>query len=138
MLALFKLFGITLTAGGIAGFIISMGVAVDANVLIFERIKEEVKNGRTIGDAIKTGYSRAWFAIRDSNFSGIITAIILFAFGTSIIKGFALTFGLGVLISMFSAISISRIFLYSLGINHANWLTSFLFGSGFSSAKSKK
>jgi preprotein translocase subunit SecD len=136
MLALFKLFGITLTAGGIAGFIISMGVAVDANVLIFERIKEEVKNGRTIGDATRTGFARAWLAIRDSNLSGIITALILFIFGTSIIKGFALTFGLGVLISMFSAITITRIFLYSLNITRTNGLTSFLFGSGFSSAKS--
>lgn len=138
MLALFKLFGITLTAGGIAGFIISIGVAVDANVLVFERIKEEVRNGRTVGDGIRTGFSRAWFAIRDSNFSGVITAIILFAFGTSIIKGFALTFGMGILVSMFSAITISRIFLYSLGVNKSSRLVAFLFGSGLSSAKAKQ
>ncbi len=137
MLALFKVFNVTLTAGGIAGFIISIGVAVDANVLIFERIKEEIRNNRTIGDAIKTGFSRAWLAIRDSNVSSIITAVILFWFGTSLIKGFALIFGMGVLVSMFSAITISRIFLYALNVNKNTKLTAFLFGSGFSSAKPK-
>ncbi|MCU0660033.1 MAG: protein translocase subunit SecD [Candidatus Pacebacteria bacterium] len=137
-LSLFKLFGVTLTAGGIAGFIISIGVAVDANVLVFERIKEEIRNGRTVSDGIRTGFSRTWFAIRDSNFSGIITALILFAFGTSIIKGFALTFGLGILVSMFTAITISRIFMLSLGMDKSNRLIAFLFGSGLSSAKAKK
>lgn len=137
MLAIFKVFGVTLTAGGIAGFIISIGVAVDANVLIFERLKEEARAGRTVGDATRTGFARAWLAIRDSNVSGIITALILFTFGTSLIKGFALTFGIGVLVSMFSAITISRIFLYALNINKTTALTGFLFGSGFSSAKPK-
>ncbi len=135
MLAIFKVFGVTLTAGGIAGFIISIGVAVDANVLIFERLKEEARNGRTVGDATRTGFARAWLAIRDSNISGIITAVILFTFGTSLIKGFALTFGIGVLVSMFSAITISRIFLYALNINRTTGLTSFLFGSGLSNAQ---
>lgn len=128
MLALFKLFGVTLTAGGIAGFIISIGIAVDANVLIFERIKEEIMHGRTVGDATRTGFARAWLAIRDSNFSGIITSIILFTFGTPLIKGFALTLGLGILMSMFSAIGISRAFLYALSINKTNRFTAFLFG----------
>ena len=90
ILSLFKLLPVTLTAAGIAGFIISIGIAVDANVLIFERVKEELRSGRTISDAVATGFSRAWFSIRDSNISSIITAIILFWFGTSLIKGFAL------------------------------------------------
>lgn len=137
MLALFKLIPVTLTAAGIAGFIISIGMAVDANVLIFERIKEEIRGGRTIADAVQTGFARAWTSIRDSNTSSIITAIILFWFGTSLIQGFALTFGLGVVISMLSAIAISRVFLKALGINRTTGFTSFLFGSGFSSARSK-
>ncbi len=131
MLALFKLIPVTLTAAGIAGFIISIGIAVDANVLIFERIKEEIKNGRNVSEAIKNGFSRAWFSIRDSNTSSIITAIILFWFGTSLIKGFALTFLIGVIVSMVSAISISRIFLFALNITKTTNFTKFLFGSGF-------
>jgi len=137
MLALFKLIPVTLTAAGIAGFIISIGMAVDANVLIFERIKEEIRNGRTVTDAMHTGFKRAWTSIRDSNTSSMITAAILFWFGTSLIQGFALTFGIGVLVSMLSAITISRLFLYALGIKKTNRLTGFLFGSGFSSARAK-
>ncbi len=137
MLALFKLIPVTLTAAGIAGFIISIGMAVDANVLIFERIKEELRGGRTVTDALHVGFSRAWTSIRDSNTSSIITALILFWFGTSLIQGFALTFGIGVLVSMLSAITISRLFIFALGIKHTNRATSFLFGSGFSSARAK-
>ncbi len=132
VLALFKLIPVTLTAAGIAGFIISIGMAVDANVLIFERIKEEIKAGRTIGDAIHTGFSRAWFSIRDSNTSSIITAVILFGFGTSLIKGFAITFGIGVLVSLLSAITISRLFLYTLDVKKDSKFMKFLFSSGFS------
>ncbi len=132
VLTLYKLIPVTLTAAGIAGFIISIGMAVDANVLIFERIKEEVRNGRSITDGIHAGFDRAWTSIRDSNTSSFITACILFWFGSSLIKGFALTFGLGVIISMFSAITITRLFLYSLGIARSNKLTKFLFSSGFS------
>lgn len=135
MLALFKLIPVTISAAGIAGFIISIGIAVDANVLIFERIKEEIKSGRGVADAMKAGFSRAWLSIRDSNTSSFITACILFWFGTSLIKGFALTFGIGVLVSMLSAITISRIFLFALGIQKTNRLSAFLFGSGFTSAK---
>jgi protein-export membrane protein SecD len=136
MLSLFKLVPVTLTAAGIAGFIISIGIAVDANVLIFERIKEELRSGAdNIPDSIHHGFKRAWLSVRDSNISSIITAIILFWFGTSLIKGFALVFLIGVLISMISAISITRIFLYTLNIKKKNKLTSFLFGSGFSNAK---
>jgi protein-export membrane protein SecD len=133
MLALFKLIPVTLTAAGIAGFIISMGIAVDANVLTFERIKEELREGRTIADAVKLGFSRAWSSIRDSNTSSIITAIILFWFGTSLIKGFALTLGLGVLVSMVSAITISRIFISTLAFMKENKVTRFLFSSGITS-----
>jgi len=136
MLAIFKIVPVTLTAAGIAGFIISMGIAVDANVLIFERIKEELRSGNTIIDAIRNGFKRAWLSVRDSNLSSIITAVILYWFGTTLIKGFALVFLIGVLVSMISAISITRLFLYSLNIKKTNKLTNFLFGSGFTSAKS--
>ena len=114
ILALFKLMPVTLTAAGIAGFIISIGIAVDANVLIFERVKEEMRSGKTIKESISSGFSRAWFSIRDSNISNFITAVILFWFGTSLIQGFAFTLGMGVIVSMFSAIVITRIFLGAL------------------------
>ncbi len=136
ILALFKLIPVVLTAAGIAGFIISIGIAVDANVLIFERIKEELRSGRTIHESIRNGFSRAWFSIRDSNISSIITAIILYWFGTPLIQGFALTFLIGVIVSMFSAIIITRLFLYALNIKKMNKITNFLFGSGFSSVNS--
>ncbi len=137
VLSLFKLIPVTLTAAGIAGFIISMGIAVDANVLIFERIKEELRAGRTIADAVSTGFSRAWSSIRDSNTSSIITAIILFWFGTSLIKGFALTLGMGVLVSMFSAITITKIFLGALSFIKENRFSRFMFSSGLSNGKVK-
>src|SRR3989344_5353272 len=130
MLSLFKLVPVTLTAAGIAGFIISIGIAVDANVLIFERIKEELCSGRSVTDAISAGFSRAWFSIRDSNISNFITALILFWFGTSLIKGFALTLGMGVLVSMFSAITITRIFLSTLIFIGEGKVARFLFSSG--------
>jgi len=134
MLAIFKLLPVTLTAAGIAGFIISIGIAVDANVLIFERIKEELRAGSGISDAIHHGFRRAWLSVRDSNTSSIITAFILFWFGTTLIQGFALVFLIGVLVSMISAISITRLFLYTLNITKRNKFTNFLFGSGLSSA----
>lgn len=129
-LALFNIVPVTLTAAGIAAFILSIGMAVDANVLIFARMKEEVAKGKALDLAIHDGFSRAWLSIRDSNISSIITAIILFWFGTSIIKGFALVFGLGVLISMLTALTISRTFLLALGLKGENRFTRFLFGSG--------
>ena len=138
ILALFKLIPVTLTAAGIAGFIISIGMAVDANVLIFERIKEEVRrNKEDIGTAVRQGFARAWFAIRDSNASSFITACILYVFGTSLIKGFALTFGLGVLVALLSAITITRVFLFALNVKKTTKFTAFLFGSGFSNARAK-
>lgn len=130
MLALFKLIPVTLTAAGIAAFILSIGMAVDANILIFERTKEELANGKNTKDAIAEGFGRAWPSIRDSNISSMITAIILFWFGTSLIKGFALVFGLGVLVSMLTAITVSRTFLLALGVEAKGGLTRFLFGSG--------
>jgi len=131
MLAIFKLVPVTLTAAGIAGFILSIGIAVDANVLIFERFKEEIKRGRGVPDAMKEGFSRAWLSIRDSNLSSIISAVILFWFGTSLIKGFALTFALGVVISMFTAITVTRTLLLAMGITKESRTVKFLFGSAF-------
>lgn len=130
MLALFKLVPVTLTAAGIAGFIISIGIAVDANVLIFERIKEELRAGRSVTEATSMGFSRAWHAIRDSNSSNIITAVILFWFGTSLIKGFALTLGMGVVVSLFSAITVTRIFLRVVNFGGNGKVVRFLFSSG--------
>jgi len=135
MLAIFKTLPVILTAAGIAGFIISIGIAVDANVLIFERIKEELRKGDSVSDSIHHGFKRAWLSVRDSNISSIITAIILYWFGTTLIKGFALVFLIGVLVSMISAISITRLFLYTLNIKKTSGFTNFLFGSGLSSAK---
>jgi protein-export membrane protein SecD len=130
VLALFKLIPVTLTAAGVAGFVLSIGMAVDANVLIFERMKEELRGGRSITDAIKEGFSRAWLSIRDGNLSSIITAIILFWFGTSLVEGFALTFGIGIVVSMFSAIVITRTFLLAIAGNGNKGITKFLFGGG--------
>lgn len=132
VLSLFKLIPVTLTTAGIAGFIISMGVAVDANVLIFERIKEEMHKGRNISDAISSGFSRAWLSIRDSNISTLLTATILFWFGSSLIQGFALTLGIGVLVSMFSAMVFNKVLLYLFGgFMKDTKISRFLFSSGF-------
>ena len=114
--ALFKLIPVTLTLPGIAGFVLSVGMAVDANVLIFERMKEELRGGRNLRSAIDTGFARAWPSIRDSNASTLITCVILFWFGSnfgaSIVKGFALTLAIGVLVSLFTAITVTRTFLH--------------------------
>jgi preprotein translocase subunit SecD len=113
--AIFKLLGVTLTLAGIAGFILSIGMAVDANVLIFERIKEELRAGRFLASAIDIGWKRAWLSIRDSNIATCITCVVLYVFGSnfgaSIILGFATTLLLGVLVSMFTAIVVTRTFL---------------------------
>jgi len=113
--ALFKLIPVTLTLAGIAGLILSVGMAVDANILIFERMKEELRGGRPLHNAIEEGFRRAWPSIRDSNFSTLITCAILFwfgsLFGASIVKGFALTLAIGVVLSMFTAIVVTHTFL---------------------------
>ena len=135
-LAIFKLIPVTLTAAGIAGFILSLGMAVDANILIFERMKEELRKGRVLSDAIQEGFHRAWSSIRDSNTSSIITAVILYYFAaTPMIKGFALVFFIGVVTSMFTAITASRTLLKALGVSGSGKVSRFLFGSGLLNAK---
>ena len=104
-------FPIVLTLAGIAGFILSIGMAVDANILIFERWKEEMREGATLESGLESGYKRAWNSIRDSNISTLITCVILYNFGQPIIKGFAVTLAIGVLVSMFTAITVSHTFL---------------------------
>lgn len=132
MLTLFKFIPVTLTSAGIAGFIISLGMAVDANILIFERMREEMHHGKTIHEAIILGFDRAWNAIRDGNISSLISATVLFFFGTTLIKGFAVTFGLGVLISMIVVVLVTRVFLFSLSGMQDGRIKRFLFSSGIS------
>jgi len=108
---LFELIPVTLTLAGIAGFILSLGIAVDANVLIFERLKEELQHQQPLDKSIQIAFQRAWSAIRDSNISSLITTGILFWFGTSVIKGFALTLSIGIIVSMFTAIVVTRTLL---------------------------
>jgi len=116
VLAIFKAssltpYGVTLTLSGIAGFILSIGMAVDANILIFERMKEELRAGKTRKIAMELGFSRAWTSIRDSNISTLITSAVLYRFGTGTVRGFALVLALGVLVSMFSAIVVTKTLL---------------------------
>jgi preprotein translocase subunit SecD len=129
VLAMFKIIPVTMTLAGVAGFILSIGMAVDANVLIFERVKEELRAGKTLGSAIDSGFNRAWTSIRDSNISTMITTVILYwfgqHFGTSIITGFATTLFIGVAVSMFTAIVVTRTFLrilVSTGKFRSLWL----------------
>jgi protein-export membrane protein SecD len=119
VMALFKIFNVTLTMAGITGFILSIGMAVDANILIFERMKEELKFGRDLPKAVEEGFKRAWTSIRDSNISSLITCGILFWFGSSIVRGFAFTLAIGVVVSMFSAIIVSKqLLLLTIGWKH--------------------
>lgn len=130
--ALFKLIPVTLTLPGLAGFLFSVGTAVDANILIFERLKEELRQGKRLGSAIRAGFGRAWTSIRDSNLSTLITCVILYWFGSnfgaSMVKGFAVTLFLGVLVSMFTAITVTRTvirLMYGLGgedLRDSKWL----------------
>jgi preprotein translocase subunit SecD len=129
-LALFKFIPVVLTLPGIAGFILSIGMAVDANILIFERLKEELRAGRNLRQAIDLGWSRAWPSIRDSNTSSLITCLILYifgsSFGASIVKGFSVTLALGIAVSLFTAIIVTRTFLHTLLDNvkladHPRW-----------------
>ena len=113
-LALFKLLGITLTLAGIGGFILSIGMAVDANILIFARMREELKSGKGMSASIEEGFRRAWPSIRDSNINSLIVCGILFTFATSFIKGFAVALSLGIVVSLFSAIFITRILLIAI------------------------
>ena len=129
-LALFKMIPVVLTLPGIAGFILSIGMAVDANILIFERLKEELRAGKTLRQAIDLGWQRAWPSIRDSNSSTLITCLILYifgnSFGASMVKGFSLTLALGVIVSLFTAIIVTRTYLHTLmdnikSVDHPRW-----------------
>jgi protein-export membrane protein SecD len=131
MLAVIKVIPVTLTASGIAGLIITIGMAVDANVLIFERTKEELRGGKTPREAVHIGFSRAWPAIRDGHLTMIISGVILFWLGTSIVQGFALVFVLGVLASFISAVSLSRVFMLAIVPEEGSGVWKFLLGSGF-------
>jgi protein-export membrane protein SecD len=111
VLSVFKLIPVTLTLAGIGGFVLSIGLAVDANILIFARMREEIKSGKGLSQAIDEGFKRAWPSIKDSNFNSLIVCAILFFVATSFIKGFALTLAIGILFSMFSAFFVTRIFL---------------------------
>jgi len=114
VLALFKLIPVTLTLAGIGGFILSIGMAVDANILIFARMREELKSGKGVSASVEEGFSRAWPSIRDSNINSLIVCAILFTFATSFIKGFALSLSLGIIVSLFSAIFITRLLLIAI------------------------
>ncbi|HYL40166.1 MAG TPA: protein translocase subunit SecD, partial [Candidatus Binatus sp.] len=111
VLAIFRFIPVVLTLAGIAGFVLSVGMAVDANILIFERTKEELRSGKSLPQAIEAGFNRAWNSILDSNVSSLITASILYFFGSSVIQGFALVLIIGVLTSMFTAITVTRTIL---------------------------
>jgi preprotein translocase subunit SecD len=129
-LAIFKWLPVVLTLPGIAGFILSIGMAVDANILIFERLKEELRSGKTLRQAIDLGWQRAWPSIRDSNSSTLITCAILYifgnTFGASMVKGFSVTLALGVIVSLFTAIIVTRTYLHTLmdnikSVEHPRW-----------------
>ena len=136
MLALFQLIPVTLTAAGLAGFVLSLGMAVDANVLVFERMKEEYRSGKGSREAAQVGFARAWSAIRDGNITSLLSAMILFWFGTSIVKGFALVFGIGVIVSMLTALTVTRTLLVSLpNKTITDGTIGKLYNSGFTSNK---
>lgn len=130
MLAVIKVIPITLTASGIAGLIITLGMAVDANVLIFARTKEELLSGKSPREAVHIGFSRAWTAIRDGHLTMIISGLILFWLGTSIVQGFALVFVLGTLASFISAVTLSRVYLLALVPEQGGGIWRLLLGSG--------
>jgi preprotein translocase subunit SecD len=108
VLAVYKVIPVTLTLAGISGFILSLGMAVDANVLIFARMREELKAGKTLLQSMEEGFHRAWLSVRDSHVTTLIGALVLYVFTTSIVKGFALTLGIGVLVSLFTATIVTR------------------------------
>jgi len=125
MITIFKMTGITLTLSGIAGFVLSIGMAVDANILIFERTKEEIRGGRTIANSLEEGFKRAWTSIRDGNISSLLTAGILYLMGTGFVKGFAASLFIGVVVSMFTAVVITRTmlkFIISDWIHGRTWM----------------
>ncbi len=132
-LSLFKAIPVVLTGAGIAGFILSLGIAVDANVLIFERIREELQRGHELRDAIKHGFDRAWTSIRDGNITGIIASVILYWFsGVPMIKGFALILGMGIILSMINAMFVSKTFLLAISSERLGKFGKFLYSKGLS------
>ncbi len=129
-LAIYILIPVTITAAGLAGLVLSSGMAVDANILIFERMKDELKRGKSVRDAVMEGVARAWLPIRDGNLTGILSALVLFWFGTAGVQGFALTLTIGIFLSMFTAIIVTRTFLLAVaGISESKVLR-WLFLSG--------
>jgi preprotein translocase subunit SecD len=135
--AIIKFIPVTLTASGIAALILSIGMAVDANVLIFERMKEELREGKGPREAVRIGFKRAWPAIRDGHFTMLISSTILFWMGTSLVQGFALVFGLGVIASLLTAVTITRVFLLALVPEEPSPLWRALLEAGFGRRKSK-
>lgn len=131
-MAIFMVIPVTLTAAGLAGFVLSLGMAVDANVLVFERVKEEFRAGKSSRAAAREGFSRAWSAIRDGNITGLLSAVILFWFGTAMIKGFALVLGIGIIVSVLSAIILTRTMMLALpDVKRSDrTIWSFLLGTG--------
>ncbi len=119
VLALFKLIPVTLTLAGIAGFILSVGMAIDANILIFERMKEEERAGKTPTTVLEEGFRRAWLSVRDSNLSSLMTAAILIWLGSGVVRGFAVTLSIGILVSMFTAVTVTRTLLAAFGTRRA-------------------
>lgn len=111
VMAIFIAIPVTLTLAGIAGFVLSIGMAIDANILIFERMKEELRDGAPLSSAIDVGFKRAWSSIRDSNMASLITVVILYYFGSSLVRGFAVTLGIGILVSLFSALTVTQTIL---------------------------
>jgi len=136
MLALFKFIPVVLTAAGLAGFVLSLGMAVDANILIFERIKEELDSKKQLANAIRDGFARAWTSIRDGNITSILAAVILYWFSdVSLIKGFALVFGLGVIMSMISAVFVSKTLLLGISKKELGPVGRFLYSKGITNIK---
>jgi protein-export membrane protein SecD len=131
MLFIIQRLPVVLTSAGIAGFIISLGMAVDANILLSERLKEELHEGKNLREAIASAWTRAWTSIRDGNLSSIITAILLYIIGTMLIKGFAVTFGLGVVVSLLVAVLVSRVLLVAISPVKLGRVGQFFFSSGF-------
>ena len=113
-LFIYRLFGVTVTLAGVAGLVLSLGIAVDANVLIFERFKDEFRSGRDLASSLEEGFRRAWPPIRDGHATTLISALVLFSFSSSFVKGFALTLAIGVLLSLFTAIVVVRAYLRTI------------------------
>jgi protein-export membrane protein SecD len=130
VLSIFKFLPVTITAAGIAGFILSIGVAVDANILVFERFREEIASGKSLKVALEEGFQRGWTSIRDSNISSLISASILYWFSTSLIKGFAFTLGIGIVVSLFSALVVTKTFITAFSVRRVGRVAAVLFGTG--------